>query len=138
MKLKNGVLITSVVVVLVVASTFVSLCRYQPALPKQWHQIHRGQPRSEVLQLLPELMTDLYEMRLDQTYHFSESPVFGHVSQYLIIVYGPDDRVTDIQVRTITARFRLLRNQGNVSRNVQPINAANEPEGTRSRPLNRP
>ena len=119
MNLKKVILVASAFLILAVASLFVGLCRYQPPLPERWQQIHRGQPRTEVLQHLPELMTELYDMkRFDQTYHFSQSPVFGRVSQYLIVVYGPDDQVTDIQVRTLTARFRLLRNKANVSRDA--------------------
>ena len=119
MKPKKAILIASVLLMLVFAFAFVALCRFQPALPERWQQIHRGQPRSEVLQLLPELMTDLYDMkRFDQTYHFSESPVFGRVSQYLIVAYGPDDCVTDIEVRTLTARFRFFRNQAYVIRHA--------------------
>ena len=117
MQIKKAILTTGVSLTVLFSVAFISLCRYQPTLPERWQHIHHGQLRSEVLTLLPELETNLYDMkRLDQAWRFSESPIFGHVSQYLIIVYGPDDRVSDIQVRTLTHHFRLLRSGSYISR----------------------
>ncbi|RYD75002.1 MAG: hypothetical protein EOP84_18985 [Verrucomicrobiaceae bacterium] len=106
MKWIKALLLVSAALLFAIGFRYYKLCRQQLPLPEQWKQVHRGQPREEVLTRLPALMTDLYDVKsFDQTHHFSKSPVFGRVAQYLIVRYGPDDRVSDIQMRTLLKIF---------------------------------
>ena len=120
MKHKKAILITSVAVILVVAFTFVTLCRYRPALPERWQQIRPGQPRSEVLRLLPELTTDLHDMKgFDQTVFVSESPLFGRIWRNVHIRYDhTTDRVESVWVITYTGHFDFFRDHKLINRDA--------------------
>ncbi|MEY4485416.1 MAG: hypothetical protein RL693_2868 [Verrucomicrobiota bacterium] len=118
MKPKNIILMTSLIVMVAAAITFVALCRYQPEWPEAWLHIHRGQSRAEILALIPKLDTSLKEMKGDQSERVFQSPTFGRVYQYLLVFYGEDDYVDYIIVRTETEHFRLFRNMANRKYNL--------------------
>lgn len=120
MKHKKATLITSVVMILIAAFTFVELCRYQPALPERWQQIHPGQPRSEVLRLFPELMTDLYDMKgFDQTVFVSESALFGRIWRNVLVRYDyRSNRVEGVWLTTYTSRFNFFRDHKLINRDT--------------------
>jgi len=110
------IIIVAFLIFAFLGSAYVALCRYQPPLPESWRRIHVGQPRSEVLAQIPDLLTDLFDMKqLDQAYYSFSSPVFGRVSEYLLVHYDtwrPESaRVNEVQVRVLTSRFSLFRNQ---------------------------
>ena len=106
-----------VVVFGILFGSYVALCRYDLPVPEQWQQIHPGQHRDDVLAQLPELKTaSLLDMKqFDQTRRSFDSPVFGHVSQFLLVDYDtwrPEAaRVIRIRVSTVTEHFRFFRNE---------------------------
>jgi len=103
-------------VVGILGATYVGLCRVPFPISSEWQTIHPGQLRTEVLaKKIPAFDTQLMDAKqFDQSWRFHNSPVFGHVSQYLIVRYDtwrPEKaRVTSVEVKTITERFDLFRN----------------------------
>ncbi|MGC3990571.1 MAG: hypothetical protein QM796_12995 [Chthoniobacteraceae bacterium] len=94
---------------------YLGLCRHSLPIPAEWQTIHRGEPRTEVLARVPNLSTRLMGIKqFDESWRFYHSPVFGHVEQYLIVRYDTWEpqkaHVTQIEVKTLTERYDLLRN----------------------------
>jgi len=105
-------------------AAYISLCRHDFSIPIEWQQIHIGQLRADVLNQFPSLAnySQLDMKQFDQASRFSESPVFGRISQFLEVEY--DDwrpqtaQVVRILIRTETTRFDLLRNHRYVPKNA--------------------
>lgn len=119
--MRKKLILSGIVALLMSLAAYVGLCRHQPPLPEYWQQIRRGQARSEVLALAPELMTDLHDMKgFDQTVLVTHSPLFGRIWHNIHIRYNlpAGDRVESVWVKTQTGRFDFLRDHKLINRDA--------------------
>jgi hypothetical protein len=93
-----------------IAALYIGACRYFPAPPPAWLTIRRGESQADLRkQGVVDPTYFIPDKFLDQNVAFSQSPVFGSVSHFLLVRYDHADRVQYVQIDCETKRFRLWR-----------------------------